>query len=237
MTELYLSRLMLNPRHHLVQRDLADCRLLHQRVLSFFPNTDASSPREAFGILYRLEIEPQAGIPSLLVQSRLTPDWSLLPAVGYLAEGGGGGSPGTKEISASYAAVASDARFRFRLRANPTRKIDTKSGPDGVRRNGKRVEFFRDEDQLAWLERKAEQSGFTILAVRVDKGDALGTKQTGGTRRESSHPLTFGVALFNGVLRVTDVERFQQTLVSGIGSGKAFGFGLLSIAPARDAEE
>jgi hypothetical protein len=29
---------------------------------------------------------------------------------------------------------------------------------------------------------------------------------------------------------VQDVERFRQTLISGIGSGKAYGFGLLSIA-------
>ena len=43
-------------------------------------------------------------------------------------------------------------------------------------------------------------------------------------------PLRFGAVLFNGRLEVTDAERFQQTLATGIGSGKAFGFGLLSIA-------
>jgi hypothetical protein len=38
MTMLYLSRLTLNPRQSVVQRDLADCYAMHQRILSGFPN-------------------------------------------------------------------------------------------------------------------------------------------------------------------------------------------------------
>ena len=36
--------------------------------------------------------------------------------------------------------------------------------------------------------------------------------------------------MFDGRLVVTDAALFRQTLVQGIGSGKAFGFGLLSVA-------
>jgi hypothetical protein len=36
---------------------------------------------------------------------------------------------------------------------------------------------------------------------------------------------------------VTDVEQFRATLAGGIGSGKAYGFGLLTIAPPRALEE
>jgi CRISPR system Cascade subunit CasE len=38
--------------------------------------------------------------------------------------------------------------------------------------------------------------------------------------------------VFEGRLRVTDAEAFRRALAAGIGSGKAFGFGLLSVAPA-----
>lgn len=38
---------------------------------------------------------------------------------------------------------------------------------------------------------------------------------------------------YDGTLSVTDPVKFHQTLCSGIGPAKAFGFGLLSIAPAR----
>jgi CRISPR system Cascade subunit CasE len=36
--------------------------------------------------------------------------------------------------------------------------------------------------------------------------------------------------LFEGELTVIDEIEFRRTLVAGIGSGKAFGFGLLSVA-------
>ena len=42
--------------------------------------------------------------------------------------------------------------------------------------------------------------------------------------------MSFGSVLFEGELIVTDVEAFRAALVKGIGSGKAYGFGLLSIA-------
>jgi CRISPR system Cascade subunit CasE len=59
---------------------------------------------------------------------------------------------------------------------------------------------------------------------RADKPD---TESPG-----KKHRLSFGSVLFEGVLEITDAERFQKTLEAGIGSGKAYGFGLLSIAPA-----
>ena len=36
---------------------------------------------------------------------------------------------------------------------------------------------------------------------------------------------------FRGTLRVTDPAKFHQTFVTGLGSAKAFGFGLLVIVP------
>ena len=45
--------------------------------------------------------------------------------------------------------------------------------------------------------------------------------------------MTHSSVLFDGLLRVTDTDAFLRTLVRGIGPGKAFGFGLLSVAPVR----
>jgi len=46
--------------------------------------------------------------------------------------------------------------------------------------------------------------------------------------------MTFGAATFEGILEVTDAEKFRQSLKQGIGTGKAYGFGLLSVAPVRE---
>ncbi len=56
------------------------------------------------------------------------------------------------------------------------------------------------------------------------------------SRREGDPDLRFGSVVFEGILQVTDVEQFLRTLRAGIGTGKAYGFGLLSIAPARREE-
>jgi CRISPR-associated protein Cas6/Cse3/CasE subtype I-E len=39
---------------------------------------------------------------------------------------------------------------------------------------------------------------------------------------------------FDGLLTVVDPVRFVQTLETGVGSAKGFGFGLLSIAPPSE---
>ena len=45
--------------------------------------------------------------------------------------------------------------------------------------------------------------------------------------------LTFATALFEGELKVTDAARLRDAFAAGIGPGKAFGCGLLSLAPVR----
>jgi CRISPR system Cascade subunit CasE len=45
--------------------------------------------------------------------------------------------------------------------------------------------------------------------------------------------VTFASVRFEGVLEVRDADRFREALANGIGPGKAYGFGLLSIAPVR----
>jgi CRISPR system Cascade subunit CasE len=44
-------------------------------------------------------------------------------------------------------------------------------------------------------------------------------------------PQRLGAVRFDGVLVVTDRDRFIAAITDGIGSAKAFGFGLLSLAP------
>ncbi len=126
--------------------------------------------------------------------------------------------------------------FRFSLVANPTRK--TRSEKNGVTtKNGRRVPIVSREDTedaegkiipglLSWLTRKAEAHGFIIAIDQVRtvprarqyfiKNGMLG--------------LHSGVE-FQGVLRVTDPEKFRQAFTQGIGSAKAFGFGMLVLAP------
>lgn len=224
---MYLTRLTLNSRSPSVRQDLADCRRMHRTIMSAFPPIDGDA-RAAHRVLHR--IEPQRGDGSLtvLVQSITAPNWAGLPAR-YIATGY---APEVKVIDPSIAAIGSGMVLNFRLRANPTKKIDTKSGPDGQRRNGRRKKLQGETAQIGWLQRKASLGGFTLLdARRSDEAGEVGYKTLGAATEGEPMKMFFGSVLFEGTLRVTDADKVRRTLVDGIGSGKAFGFGLLSLAP------
>lgn len=255
----YLSRLILDQRSRDARRDLADCQALHHRIMAAFPAAERGGrAREQLGVLYRAETHPRTGITQVLVQSAREPDWSRLPA-GYLADTRGeADNPACRPVDDAWAAISDGMALVFRLRANPTRRINKTTNPDDTLA-GKRVELQTEGEWLGWLERKAKGGGFELLSVSatangaeqrerieevfgfdpagerparvVDTRANPGTKVHGG-RRETGR-LTFGAVLFEGRLRVTDADTFRETLARGIGPAKAYGFGLLSIAPTR----
>jgi CRISPR system Cascade subunit CasE len=155
------------------------------------------------------------------VQSADKPDWNYaFQNACYLLAA----SPQVKPFEPDFEKGQS---LRFRLLANPTRKIDTKSGPDGRRRNGKRVAVSPDKF-YEWLAQRAEPAGFRVNedSTTVQPGYAYFKKEQNG------EPRRLRSVRYDGMLRIANPERFKEALASGIGSAKAFGFGLLSIAKA-----
>ena len=224
-----------------------DVNFLHQEVLAAFPEgVSPAAPRASLGVLFRLD-RTADGRLTLLVQSAHRPDWSRFPKAALTpvdAFAGEESNPTVKEIGQLFESVSAGALLRFRLRANATKKVDTKTGPDGKRRNGRRVALTKEADRLAWIMRKGEQHGFGVLSVNIGGRDtpALLDVSEGRARgyrldaEEGHGTMTFGSALFDGTLRVTERDAFRAMLRAGIGSGKAFGFGLMSIAPVASAE-
>ena len=234
--EMYLSRLVLNPMDSEVRRGAGDCGRMHRTLMGAFPEVDGGqSTRAQLGVLYRVEELPGSGNLLLLVQSRQEPDWSCLPPGYLLATGVSPENPACKEVSSLYAGLQVGQSLVFRLRANPTKKVDTTSGKDGSRRNGRRVALLGEAEQIAWLERKANQHGFQIVEsvakpalLDVHPGATQGVRGLGSGGRN----LTFSSVQYDGRLRVADRDLFVRALEDGIGPAKAFGFGLLSVAPA-----
>ena len=71
-----------------------------------------------------------------------------------------------------------------------------------------------------WLKRKGELHGFEVLTVHCR---AEQERINAGIR-----VFTVDATSFTGVLKVTDLEKFNAVLISGIGStAKAFGFGFI----------
>lgn len=216
---MYLSRLILNPRSRRVQREVAHPYEMHRSLMRAFPD-DLKDGDER--VLFRLEPSRNGGLV-LLVQSWTLPDWSWLAEPGardYLLPVGEP-NPAVKSFDLD---LAPGQLLAFRLRANPTAR---KRLPDGSR---KRVGLYDEEEQMAWLKRKAEQGGFRLVSARTTERDDVGGKIK---RDDETHQLKLAAVRFDGLLQVTDPERLREAVRQGIGSGKGLGFGLLSLAPPQ----
>ena len=245
---MHYSRLILNPRSRAVRRDLADAFQMHRSVMSAFPQLeerDRSDP-ESGSILWRVDTDQRSGVTMLIVQSELAPDWGRLLGrqPDYVAAPAGDErSPvDTKERTL---ALSAGQVLSFRLRANPTKKRKS----DG-RKNGIRIGLVTEEEQLAWLQRKAEAGGFRLHSVVVipeESGVPRPTRRSENLKDQDSsgglavataaktivdQKMTHVAVRFEGILLIIDPVAFQQTLRCGIGSAKGFGFGLLSVARA-----
>lgn len=224
---MLLHRIHLNPRSKDARRDLGDPYQLHATLCrAFFPQETKCLPGS---LLWRQEPETDsAGLPRILIQSNSAPDWSCLPH-GWFAYT----EPGKK---LALDTLAAGQRFRFRLRANPCKTV-----------NGKRQGIMNRDEQIGWLERKAEQHGFALCKpVSTDyfefmeqpNGHAypncqITQEQMLTGRKHDGMVIRIYAALFEGQLELTDSEAFRQALATGIGHGKVMGLGLLSIAPVR----
>lgn len=242
--EIYLSKIILNTESRAVWNDLGNLQQLHKTISKAFPaveNQDGAkhheqiTPRNKFNILHRLDFNRRSGKAVLLVQSEIEPNWDSLPN-GYADE------IECKQISEQYEAIADGQKLVFRLHANPTKRIGKSDAlaKDKFKesKTRRRVELRTDEEKIEWLRRKGADAGFRLAGVRINNAVANVAASANGKiksyRKYADEPMTFGATTFEGVLIVADAEKFRQSLRQGIGTGKAYGFGLLSVAKAAD---
>lgn len=109
-------------------------------------------------------------------------------------------------------------RYRFEIIINAVRK---------KRENGKREPVRGREAVEAWFLEKAPSWGFEPHAPSVQVADIT----VDAFPKQDGRKVTLSKARVTGALAVTDKERFTQSFTQGIGHGKAFGCGLLQIAP------
>lgn len=200
---MYLTRLRLDPRSVQARRDLAEPYEMHRTLVrAFVRNAEQVPPR----ILWRVEPTAVWSEPVVLVQAQVSADWSVLEGLpNYLKS-----NAETRDISPE-GWLQPERCYRFRLFANPT-----------VTRDGKRQGLVSEEAQLAWLARQGERHGFAVEAALVTGSELL------RSRKQDSRICVLQ-ACFEGRLRVQNSTALASALRSGIGAGKAFGCGLLSL--------
>lgn len=228
---MYLSLLSVNPPWS------TNAYRVHQRLCLGFPNSEQLDVDPFFlqpyqpksfsqsnvkrsnetGFLYRVDhgIEQT----TILVQSAIQPNWDYcFRNAGHLLTG----TPMVREFNPHF---SNGQQLKFRLVAHPAKRLNgkdpdvdpTKLNEKGV---GRRIPISNDRLDN-WLNRKSEMCGFKLVSTNVATGYIR------VNRKEDNIPLR--VARYDGVLEVLDNNQFDITIISGIGPGKSWGCGLLSV--------
>ena len=190
---------------------LRDIYAWHQAMWRAFPRRDGEEREFLFRVDAR-DVGPEALILSRVEPAR--PDWC--PDEEW----------SVRQIKPE---VLGHRYYRFDLRANATRKVTKLTGSGEPSKNGRRAVISGEQELRAWLDRKATQGGFRVVD---DSPLVIDPRTDYHFRKGNTSGLHVGVR-FRGALEVTDPARFKETFYQGIGSAKAFGFGLLLLQPVR----
>jgi CRISPR system Cascade subunit CasE len=218
---MYFSRVSLNPIVNLASfadNFCHDSYKEHQAVWKFFDD-DPDSNRD---FLYHYE--NRTGRPGYYIVSDRKPvDRKKLWKI---------------ETKLYQPKIYSGQVLAFMLRANPVITVNSKRH-DVVMHEKQKINYnqlpARERPSLqhiveksgsAWLESRADQSGFSVSESML-KIDGYQTYRT--YKKGCKKPISYSVIEYEGILKVTNDERFKQTLFNGLGRSKAFGCGLLMI--------
>ncbi|MER6300958.1 type I-E CRISPR-associated protein Cas6/Cse3/CasE [Kitasatospora sp. NPDC001539] len=248
----YLSRVRINPLRAASRTLLANPRALHGAVVAGTPD---AAPGDR--ILWRLDTDHPRR-PMLLVLTPSKPDWThIVEQAGW--PDADGEHYAIRDYSPLLAQLAVGREFAFRLKASPvqnTSKPDkaspqrTKTAAE-LRHRSFRMAHRTAAQQLNWFLERTQRWGFTIPAARTDSpapglepaanipADSQPAREVRITDRSRSTftkpgtraPVTLTTATFEGHLRITDPGLLQAALLGGIGPSKAYGCGLLTLAP------
>lgn len=213
---MHLTQFEINPARRGAQKLLGSPQAMHAAVLAGFPTDDADRGR----ILWRVDAGPRHTY--LYVSSARRPDLThLVEQAGWPTTS----TWSTGDLGALLDSLTVDQQWSFRLTANPTRSTRV-----GDRERSQRVGCVTAEHQLNWLLARTAKWGFAIPMTEGRPDVVVNGRDVRSFRRQEGR-VTVATATFDGRMEILDPELLRTAMVDGIGPAKAYGCGLLTLAP------
>ncbi|WP_371096318.1 type I-E CRISPR-associated protein Cas6/Cse3/CasE [Streptomyces sanglieri] len=240
---MYLTRFRVNTGRSDARQLLGSPHRMHGAVNMSFPtppSREGSAPR----VLWR--VDRNATSETLLyIVSPTRPDLTgLVQQAGWPASDEPGWT--TFAYEDFLAALQTGDTWGFRLTANPVHNIRHEYVKEGERT--KRAAHRTPRHQMEWLLKRQEQAGFEIVEKPVERrllpeGDAcelivrdqVPMRFRRPPAKAGKNDVQLTRVTFDGRLRITDTALFRRTLTHGLGKAKAYGCGLMTLAPVRGA--
>lgn len=213
---MYLSRVELDLTRSDTMIALAAPQKLHGAVESSF----AGERRRRLWRLDRLGERLY-----LLVLSEDIPDLS-----GVAEQFGTGAEPETRDYDPLLERITVGSCWNFRLAANPTKSC---KDPKNPRARGTVTAHCTVKYQKEWLMKRAEKHGFSL----DENAFTVTNIKWHHFAKKNMHPVVLLAVTYEGTLRVTEPEAFRELLCSGIGRGKAYGLGMMTVIHGGDSHE
>ena len=213
---MYLTRMYLDPAKRSTMRALAEPKLFHGAI-------ERSFPGERERNLWR--IDSLNGAQYLMIVSKVQPN--LAAAAEQFGDPQAPVPWETRDYTPLLNRIEAGTRWHFRLTANPTKHAP---GNAAAGQRGKVMPHMTAEHQQRWLMDKASQHGFAL-----QEGEFLAVQEQWYQFRklqEGGRPVSLLGVTFEGLLTVTDAALFRRALTEGIGRGKAYGMGMLTVVRA-----
>lgn len=215
---MYLTRIRLDPTKRSTMRAFAEPKLFHGAI-------ERSFSGERHRNLWR--IDTLNGVQYLMLVSEEKPD--LNAAVEQFGYPEASAPWETRNYTPLLNRIRPGTRWYFRLTANPTKHT---SGSITAGRRGKVIPHVTAEYQQRWLMEKAPLYGFSLT-----EGEFLAVQEQWYHFRkyqDGGQAVSLLSVTFEGMLTITDVDLFRRTLIEGIGRGKAYGMGMLTIVRVEE---
>ena len=209
---MYLSRVEIDVLDRRKIRDLTHLGAYHNWVETSFPDEISQDIRSRK--LWRIDkINDHL---YLLVVSEGKPNLNALEKYGVP------GSAETKCYDSFLDSICRDHLYRFRVTLNPVRAVSQGEG-----KRGRVMPEITAEQQLHFLESRAERLGFELIPEEYQ----IVERSWEPFRKKGQRMIRLSKATYEGTLKVTDEKLFYDTLTSGIGKKKAYGFGMMTVIP------
>lgn len=214
---VFLTKFEVNTARRGAKMLLASPQAMHAAALSAFPTGQAGR------VLWRVDQWRVSTYLYLLTESE--------PDLTHLVEQAGWPTTHawqTRDYTPVLDGLTAGQRYGFRLTANPTRSTRVHEG-----KRSQRVAHVTAAQQLDWLIGKSDALG---VDIGTSEEPTVGVVARGvETFRREGARVTLSRATFEGVLEVTDPAQLRAAITAGIGPAKAYGCGLLTLAPAPEA--
>ncbi|MFH8491952.1 type I-E CRISPR-associated protein Cas6/Cse3/CasE [Streptomyces longisporoflavus] len=236
---MYLTRVRFNTARSGARRLLGSPHLMHGAVTMAFPvrpARDGQGPR----VLWRIDRDHRSQTQLYIVSPRQPDLTHLVEQAGWptLAEPGWA----TFAYGGFLDALTAGDTWSFRLAANPVHNIRLPHDKpdDRTRRTAHRT----PRHQLRWLLDREEKAGFQVICKDPAKQltklgdehelivrDQLPLQFRRPPGKQVRQDVRITRVTFDGRLQITDPDVFRRTLTQGLGKAKAYGCGLMTLAP------